>query len=42
MISKVIISPTELGYSHLHIGSPEKHWQALELSQNSFCKRQHI
>jgi len=25
-------------YSHLDIGSPERYWQALELSYNQFCK----
>jgi UTP--glucose-1-phosphate uridylyltransferase len=27
-------------YSHLDIGSPERYWEALELSYNQFCKRQ--
>jgi UTP--glucose-1-phosphate uridylyltransferase len=30
------------GYSHLDIGSPERYWQALELSHNQFCKRPNI
>ena len=29
-------------YSHLDIGSPERYWQALELSHNQFCKRPNI
>jgi UTP--glucose-1-phosphate uridylyltransferase len=27
-------------YAHLDIGSPERYWQALELSYKQFCKRQ--
>ena len=27
------------GYSHLDIGSPERYWDALELSYKQFCKR---
>jgi UTP--glucose-1-phosphate uridylyltransferase len=27
-------------YAHLDIGSPERYWEALELSYNQFCKRQ--
>jgi dTDP-glucose pyrophosphorylase len=27
-------------YSHLDIGSPERYWEALELSHKHFCKRQ--
>lgn len=26
-------------YSHLDIGSPERYWQALELSQKQFCRK---
>jgi len=26
-------------YQHLDIGSPERYWQALELSYKRFCKR---
>jgi UTP--glucose-1-phosphate uridylyltransferase len=27
------------GYSHLDIGSPQRYWEALELSHKQFCKR---
>lgn len=27
-------------YAHLDIGSPERYWEALELSYRRFCRRQ--
>lgn len=29
----------DAGYSHLDIGSPQRYWEALELSHKQFCKR---
>ena len=29
-------------YAHLDIGSPERYWQALELSYNRFCGRTNL
>ncbi len=39
---KVYAVKLDGGYSHLDIGSPERYWQALELSHNQFCKRSNI
>jgi UTP--glucose-1-phosphate uridylyltransferase len=39
---KVYAVKLDNGYSHLDIGSPERYWQALELSHNQFCKRPNI
>lgn len=39
---KVYAVKLDDGYSHLDIGSPERYWQALELSHNQFCKRPNI
>jgi len=36
---KVYAVKLDKGYSHLDIGSPERYWEALELSYNQFCKR---
>jgi UTP--glucose-1-phosphate uridylyltransferase len=35
---KVYAVKLENGYSHLDIGSPERYWEALELSYQHFCK----
>ncbi|MGA2385351.1 MAG: sugar phosphate nucleotidyltransferase [Candidatus Bathyarchaeia archaeon] len=35
---KVIAVRLDNSYSHLDIGSPERYWQALELSHKQFCK----
>ena len=37
--SKVYAVKLDSSYSHLDIGSPERYWQALELSHKQFCKR---
>jgi UTP--glucose-1-phosphate uridylyltransferase len=37
---KVYAIKLDSGYRHLDIGSPERYWQALELSYQQFCKRQ--
>jgi UTP--glucose-1-phosphate uridylyltransferase len=37
---KVYAIKLDKGYSHLDIGSPERYWEALELSYKQFCKRQ--
>jgi len=37
--SKVYAVKLDRGYAHLDIGSPERYWQALELSHQQFCKR---
>jgi UTP--glucose-1-phosphate uridylyltransferase len=37
---KVYAVKLDKGYSHLDIGSPERYWEALELSYKQFCKRQ--
>jgi UTP--glucose-1-phosphate uridylyltransferase len=37
--SKVYAVKLDGSYSHLDIGSPERYWQALELSHQQFCKR---
>jgi len=39
---KVYAVKLDKSYSHLDIGSPERYWQALELSHNQFCKRPNI
>jgi UTP--glucose-1-phosphate uridylyltransferase len=39
---KVYAVKLDNGYSHIDIGSPERYWQALELSHNQFCKRPNI
>ena len=36
---KVYAVKLDKGYSHLDIGSPERYWDALELSYKQFCKR---
>jgi len=36
---KVYAVKLDKGYTHLDIGSPERYWEALELSYNQFCKR---
>jgi len=36
---KVYAVKLDKGYSHLDIGSPERYWEALELSYKQFCKR---
>ncbi|MFH1328843.1 MAG: sugar phosphate nucleotidyltransferase [Candidatus Bathyarchaeota archaeon] len=35
---KVYAVKLENGYSHLDIGSPERYWEALELSYQRFCR----
>ncbi len=35
----VIAVKLDKGYSHMDIGSPERYWEALELSYKQFCKR---
>jgi UTP--glucose-1-phosphate uridylyltransferase len=35
---KVYAVKLENGYSHLDIGSPERYWEALELSYHRFCR----
>ena len=37
--SKVYAVKLDKSYSHLDIGSPERYWDALELSYKQFCKR---
>jgi UTP--glucose-1-phosphate uridylyltransferase len=37
--SKVFAIKLDSSYSHLDIGSPERYWQALELSHQHFCER---
>ena len=37
---KVYAIKLDKGYSHLDIGSPERYWKALQLSHQSFCRRQ--
>lgn len=37
---KVYAVKLDSSYQHLDIGSPERYWQALELSYKQFCKRQ--
>jgi UTP--glucose-1-phosphate uridylyltransferase len=36
---KVYAVKLDKSYSHLDIGSPERYWEALELSYRQFCKR---
>lgn len=36
---KVYAVKLDKSYSHLDIGSPERYWEALELSYQQFCKR---
>jgi UTP--glucose-1-phosphate uridylyltransferase len=36
---KVYAIKLDSSYSHLDIGSPERYWEALELSYRQFCKR---
>jgi UTP--glucose-1-phosphate uridylyltransferase len=36
---KVYAVKLDRSYAHLDIGSPERYWQALELSYQQFCKR---
>lgn len=36
---KVYAVKLDKNYSHLDIGSPERYWEALELSYQQFCKR---
>lgn len=36
---KVYAVKLDRGYSHMDIGSPERYWEALELSYKQFCKR---
>ena len=37
---KVYAIKLDNGYGHLDIGSPERYWEALELSYQQFCKRE--
>ena len=37
---KVYAVKLDKNYSHMDIGSPERYWEALDLSYNQFCKRQ--
>lgn len=37
---KVYAVKLDSSYAHLDIGSPERYWEALELSYKQFCKRQ--
>ena len=37
--SKVYAVKLDKSYAHLDIGSPERYWEALELSYKQFCKR---
>ena len=37
--SNVFAVKLDKSYSHLDIGSPERYWEALELSYKQFCKR---
>ena len=37
--SSVYAVKLDKSYSHLDIGSPERYWEALELSYKQFCKR---
>jgi len=39
---KVHAVKLDKSYEHLDIGSPERYWQALELSYQQFCKRPNI
>ena len=39
---KVYAVKLDKSYAHLDIGSPERYWEALELSYQQFCKRQNI
>jgi UTP--glucose-1-phosphate uridylyltransferase len=39
---KVYAVKLNKAYSHLDIGSPERYWEALELSHQQFCKRPNI
>ena len=39
---KVYAVKLDKSYSHLDIGSPERYWEALELSYQQFCKRPSI
>ena len=36
---KVYAVKLDKSYAHLDIGSPERYWEALELSYKQFCKR---
>jgi UTP--glucose-1-phosphate uridylyltransferase len=36
---KVIAVKLDKSYAHLDIGSPERYWEAIELSYRQFCKR---
>ncbi len=36
---RVFAVKLDRGYAHLDIGSPERYWEALELSYRQFCKR---
>jgi UTP--glucose-1-phosphate uridylyltransferase len=36
---KVFAVKLDSGYAHLDIGSPERYWEALDLSYRQFCKR---
>ena len=39
---KVYAVKLDKSYAHLDIGSPERYWEALELSYQEFCKRPNI
>ncbi len=39
---KVYAVKLDKSYAHLDIGSPERYWEALELSYQQFCKRPNI
>jgi UTP--glucose-1-phosphate uridylyltransferase len=39
---KVYAVKLDQSYAHLDIGSPERYWEALELSYKKFCKRPNI
>jgi dTDP-glucose pyrophosphorylase len=39
---KVYAVKLDKSYAHMDIGSPERYWEALELSYQNFCKRPNI
>jgi dTDP-glucose pyrophosphorylase len=39
---KVYAVKLDKSYSHLDIGSPERYWEALELSYKQFCQRTNL
>ena len=40
--SNVLAIKLDKSYSHLDIGSPERYWDALELSHQQFCRRPNL